>query len=126
MAYGNKIVKTQFEKLCKMCCTEQDICDYFGVSHDTVVRWCHQEYDGTFHQVFKSLCGKGRARLRRIQWEQAESSPQMAIWLGKQYLNQTDRVENNNMERVEFVSDVPSLEGDIPVIEEEQEESEVE
>ena len=35
----------------------------------------------------------GKTSLRRNQWRLAETNPTMAIWLGKQYLNQTDHVE---------------------------------
>ena len=31
--------------------------------------------------------------LRRKQWEMAGKNPTMAIWLGKQWLGQTDKVE---------------------------------
>ena len=31
--------------------------------------------------------------LRRLQFRMAEKSPAMAIWLGKQYLGQTDKID---------------------------------
>ena len=35
----------------------------------------------------------GKISLRRKQWQLAEKSASMAIWLGKQYLNQRDNVD---------------------------------
>jgi len=38
----------------------------------------------------------GRATLRRMQWQAAENgNPTMLIWLGKQMLDQKDKVENS-------------------------------
>ena len=51
--YGANIDKAQFEKLCSILCTEQEICGFFSVSHDTLNRWCHQEYDMTFTEIFE-------------------------------------------------------------------------
>ena len=110
--YGNNIDKNTFEKLCSIMCTEEEICGFFNVSHDTLNRWCHQEYDMTFFDTFKSKSSTGKIALRRIQFKQAESNPSMAIWLGKQYLGQTDKIEQEITDRVEVVNDVPNLEGD--------------
>ena len=35
----------------------------------------------------------GKISLRRKQWQLAEKSASMAIWLGKQYLGQRDNVD---------------------------------
>jgi hypothetical protein len=39
---------------------------------------------------------EGQKKLRRLQWKQAEHNPTMAIFLGKQYLGQADKVETKN------------------------------
>lgn len=104
--YGNKIDKEQFEKLCKIMCTEAEICDYFGVSNDTVNRWCRQEYEDTFENILRAKASLGKISIRRYQMQQAEKNPVMSIWLGKQYLGQTDKVEQTNLERIEFVDDM--------------------
>lgn len=89
----NKIDKKQFEKLCSLQCTLLEICDYFDVEDDTLNLWCKKTYKKTFSEVFKIKRGKGQISLRRMQWQQAEKNATMAIWLGKQYLGQTDKVE---------------------------------
>ena len=112
---GYMISKKLFEDLCKIQCTEKEICSVLHCSNDTLNLWVQQNYvdeDGNpmkFLDVFKCLCDGGKYKIRRIQFEQAEKYPAMAIWLGKQYLGQSDRVENTNNEKVEFISDVPKV-----------------
>ena len=105
--YGALIDKSQFEKLCSILCTEKEICGFFGISHDTLNRWCHQEYDCTFTEIWEEKSSLGKISLRRIQFKQAETNPSMAIWLGKQVLGQTDKIETTIEDRVEVVNDVP-------------------
>lgn len=44
-----------------------------------------------FSDVYKKYSAKGKISLRRYQFQQAEKSTAMAIWLGKQYLGQTEK-----------------------------------
>jgi hypothetical protein len=46
-----------------------------------------------FLEVYKKGLENGKASLRRIQFHLAEKSAGMAIWLGKQYLGQSDKME---------------------------------
>lgn len=97
--YGALIDKANFEKLCSIMCTQPEICGFFGVSHDTLNRWCKQEYDGrTFTEVFEEKSSLGKISLRRIQFKQAESNPTMAIFLGKQYLGQKENIDARPMD----------------------------
>lgn len=88
-----KIAKDQFEMLCSIQCTLAEIAAFFKCSEDTIERWCKREYDETFADVFRIKRGVGRVSLRRSQFRMAETNPTMAIWLGKQYLGQTDKQE---------------------------------
>lgn len=105
--YGAIIDKSQFEKLCSILCTEQEICGFFGTSHDTLNRWCHQEYEMTFTEVWERKSSIGKISLRRIQFKQAETNPSMAIWLGKQILGQSEQIEEKVSDKIEIVNDVP-------------------
>ena len=89
----NRIKKEEFEKLCSLQCTLLEICDFFDVEDDTLNSWCKKTYGTTFSEVFKIKRGKGQISLRRMQWKLAEKNPTMAIFLGKQYLGQVDKVE---------------------------------
>ena len=111
--FGANIDKAQFEKLCSIMCTEQEICGFFGTSHDTLNRWCHQEYNMTFTEIWEKKSSLGKISLRRIQFKQAETNPSMAIWLGKQILGQTDQVETTINDRIEIVNDVPKEDDEV-------------
>ena len=93
-----EISREQFEKLCAMQCTEQEMCGFFGVCEDTLNSWCKRTYGDTFSEVYKKHSQDGKISLRRTQFKLAEKSPAMAIWLGKQYLGQTDKIEQTNIE----------------------------
>ena len=88
-----KIDVKQFEQLCKMQCTEKEICAWFDVCEDTLVEWCKNEYGMNFSDVYEQKKEGGKIALRRYQLQQAEKNPTMAIWLGKQYLKQRDNIE---------------------------------
>lgn len=88
-----EIDKDQFEKLCSLHCTEEEIAGFFNCSADTIERWCKREYEMGFAEVFKVKRSAGRISLRRTQFRMAETNPTMAIWLGKQWLGQTDKKE---------------------------------
>lgn len=89
----DKIDKKKFESLCGLMCTEVEIADFFDVSVDTLERWCSKNYQETFAEIFKKKCSPGKISLRRFQFKQAEKNPTMAIWLGKQWLGQTDKID---------------------------------
>lgn len=88
-----EISRDQFEKLCAMQCTLAEVAAYFGCSEDTIENWCKREYEENFSDVFRVKRGLGRVSLRRAQFRMADNNPTMAIWLGKQYLGQTDKQE---------------------------------
>ena len=88
-----EIDKKQFENLCGLQCTLEEICGWFGVSDKTLNGWCKRTYNASFSEVFKQKRGKGMIALRRAQWRLAEKNATMALWLGKQYLGQRDVVE---------------------------------
>ena len=87
------IDRTQFEKLCSIQCTKEEIAGYFDCSEDTIERWCKRTYKASFAVVFAQKRGVGKISLRRTQWQMAEHNVSMAIWLGKQYLGQAERQE---------------------------------
>ena len=89
-----EINTTDFEKLCLLQRTQREFCSWFDVSDETVNKWCKVEYDGrTFSAVFKEKRENGIISLRRTQFQLAAKSPAMAIFLGKNLLGQTDKVE---------------------------------
>ena len=94
MARPRKEIKQkEFENLCGIQCTKLEICAFFDVTDKTLESWCKRTYHAGFSEVFSQKRGMGKISLRRKQWQLAEKSASMAIWLGKQYLDQRDNVD---------------------------------
>ena len=74
------IDKEQFEKLCGMQCTLEEVCDWFDVQDDTLNRWCKTTYGRTFSEVFKQKRNMGRISLRRSGYELAKHNPAVHIF----------------------------------------------
>ena len=86
-----QIDKEQFENLCGLQCTKEEICAWFGVTEKTLNAWCKRTYNEGFSLIFSQKRGKGKISLRRYQFQLAKKNANMAIWLGKQYLGQKDQ-----------------------------------
>ena len=105
--HGANIDKRTFENLCAIFCTQEEICSVLGYSHDTLNRWCKDNYGGlTFEETWKMKSASGKVSIRRYQFEQARTNTTMAIWLGKQFLGQSDRAEPETTDRIEVINDV--------------------
>ncbi len=91
-----QIDQKQFENLCALQCTEEEICDWFDITDKTLARWCRETYNKRFSEVFREKRSGGKISLRRSQFRLAEKNATMAIWLGKQYLGQKDTVDEED------------------------------
>lgn len=105
-----EIDKTAFEKLCGMQCTESEICAWFDVTDKTLSSWCKRTYGTSFSETYKKYGEAGKASLRRIQFHIAERSAVMAIFLGKQYLGQSDDPVVNNSNMSEMLASLQAME----------------
>ena len=75
-------------KLAEIQCTEEEIASILDVSVRTLQR------DKEFCRVFQTKKKSGKSSLRRMQWKKAEEGDRtLLIWMGKQYLGQSDRQE---------------------------------
>lgn len=88
-----EIDQEQFEKLCGLQCTQEEICCWFDVTDKTLSAWCKSTYGESFSEIYNKKREKGKISLRRAQFRLAEKNAAMAIFLGKNYLGQTDRIE---------------------------------
>lgn len=78
-------------------CTKVEICDVIGISDDTLSRRCKSEHNMTYAEYSEQKGSSGRISLRRKQYELAMSGDRvMLIWLGKQYLKQSEKMEQTN------------------------------
>ena len=84
--------REEFENLCKQHSTVTDIANHFGVSEDTIQRWCKRTYGKTFKEVYRRFQATGRISLRRWLWAAAERGNVPAlIFLSKNELGMSDK-----------------------------------
>lgn len=93
-----EIDKKEFESLLYIQCTLAEVTAYFdnklnGCSEDTIERWCMRTYHKSFADVSREKRDVGKIGLRRLQYRLAEKSVPMAIFLGKNWLGQSDKIE---------------------------------
>lgn len=93
MAGGRPKKQIDYElagKLAAIQCTQEEIAGILDISRQTLLK------DEQFLYIFRTKKEAGRSSLRRMQWKTAEGgNPTMQIWLGKQYLGQSDKQDNN-------------------------------
>jgi hypothetical protein len=88
-------------KLSLLQCTQNEIASFLGVSVDTLLR--RKE----FCELHKKGMEEGRMSLRRLQWKKAQDgNTTMLIWLGKQYLGQSDKQELTGKDGKSLVPDI--------------------
>ena len=101
------INKGELEKLCGIQCTIEEIAGWFNCHEDTIRRFCEREYGMKFHEVYDKFSANGKISIRRTQFRIAEDgNATMAIWLGKQYLGQTDKQDLNLDAKQDFVFNI--------------------
>jgi hypothetical protein len=101
-----------FENLCSIFCTQAEICEIMGVDDMTLRAWVERHYKEVYSVVYKKKAGMGKMSLRRAQLKMAQNNPTMAIWLGKQFLNQVDRIEEQITGSVFIKNEVPTNDSD--------------
>ncbi len=84
----------EFDKLCQLQCTLEEIAGWFDCSKDNIRNKIKEKFNMTFSTYFEQKRAGGKISLRRMQFQTAEKgNAAMQIWLGKQYLGQTDKQE---------------------------------
>lgn len=82
------------EKLCSLMCTAEEIAGFLDVSVDTLSRRIKETYGQTFAEYFEQKKIGAQIALRRAQWQLAmNGNPTMLIWLGKQFLGQSNKTD---------------------------------
>ena len=81
----------ELKKLCRLNCTMEEIAAFFDCNKKTIERRMADDED--FKRAVDDGRSMGRLSMRRKQLELMENgNATMAIWLGKQYLGQSDKV----------------------------------
>lgn len=77
------------ETLASFFCTVDEICSVMNICRTVA------DSDKRFREAYERGLTKAKASLRRKQWELAkQGNVTMLIWLGKQYLEQSDYVRS--------------------------------
>ena len=80
-------------ELARLMCTNKEIASVLRISHDTIER--------RYKEVLEEGRADAKVGLRREQFRKAmEGNVQMLIFLGKQYLNQSDVIVNKDENEV--------------------------
>lgn len=99
-----------FESLCQIQCTEEEICQFFSCSEKTLNKWCREKYGANFSQVFREKRGVGKISLRRAQYQAAlNGNASLLIWLGKQYLGQRENTGTDEKNEIEDLTPVSEM-----------------
>jgi hypothetical protein len=96
---------------CKLQCTGEECAALQGMNYCTLNNHLKDEKDMSFPEYFELHRAEGLKSLRRRQYDKAikDGNSRMLIWLGKQYLRQTDRakveqtVEEKTPTKIEFI-----------------------
>lgn len=102
-----EITRKELEDILLCQCNKNEVLDYFCCTEKDLDNFCKKEYNKTFSQLQKEQNSLGKANLRKLQFEHAKQSVQMAIWLGKQYLGQEEKQKVQNDSKFVFVNDIP-------------------
>ena len=98
-----------FDELCRIQCTKTEIAAVLKMSDDTLSRRIKEEFGVTFTELYKEKRQAGFASIRRKQFEVAmagNGNVGMLIWLGKNWLGQSDKIEETvktELPSIEFV-----------------------
>ena len=105
--------KKQFVDLVGLGCSEKEICWWFRdekgkpANNDTLTRWCKREFGMTFKEFYeKNGAMMLKVKLRQNQLALSSKSAAMAIFLGKNYLDQRDAfetIDNRPIEKLEEI-----------------------
>ena len=82
------------EYMATIHCTQKEIAGIMHVDEDTLNRLIRVRYKMSFSEFYERYSASGNMSLRRAQFKSAEAgNTSMQIWLGKQWLDQSDKLE---------------------------------
>jgi hypothetical protein len=86
----------KLDAMCAIHCTGEECAAILGISYDTLNRALKRDGNKGFADYFKQKGASGKMSLRRKQYDHAMGgNSTMLIWLGKQWLGQSDKVEDS-------------------------------
>lgn len=95
----------QLGKLAEMCCSVEEVAAYFRTTVQTVRARLKKD---PLKSVWESGLARGRISLRRAQMQSALGGDRtMQIWLGKQLLDQKDKIDQEVKQEQKWVVELP-------------------
>jgi hypothetical protein len=95
----------QLGKLAEMCCSIEEVAAYFRTTVQTVRARLKKD---PLKTVWESGLARGRISLRRAQMQSALGGDRtMQIWLGKQLLDQKDKIDQDVKQEQKWVVELP-------------------
>lgn len=105
--------KKTFIDLVGIGCDQKEICWFFRdptgkpANIDTLSRWCKRTFNMNFQEYSAQNSGIAlKIKLRQNQLKLSEKSAAMAIFLGKNYLGQTDHIEMTDTEALDILKNI--------------------
>lgn len=84
----------EFDKLCEIQCTIQELAAYFRCSEDALLKAVKRVKGVPFGVYFEQMKGSGRVSLRRKMFQTAlKGDRQLMVWLSKQHLKMAEKSE---------------------------------
>jgi len=103
----------EFEKLCFLQCTQQEIMGFFDIkTKDTLNTRIREQYgdEHCFSTIYEQKSQGGKISIRRKQFQVGMSgNVSMLIWLGKNWLGQSDKQEHIVESEIKIVADSDDL-----------------
>ncbi len=123
----------ELNKLINFGHTGEECADWFGIDYDTLNKRIKEKYGATFSEYYRKNIIKFKSSLRRLQFQSAmgikekiekkdskgkdkiyeyyvvKPSVDMQKFLGKQYLGQTEKVENTTVELTDIAKKLEDI-----------------
>jgi hypothetical protein len=99
----------QVDKLCAIHCRKEEISAIIGISDDTLERRIKEKHGVSFAEYFAEKSATGKMSLRHKQYQTAMAgNVALLIFLGKNWLGQSDKQEITNLgESKQFILAYP-------------------
>ena len=92
------------ESLASIFCTQEEIASILSKKEPISVRTLQR--DEKFNLCFAKGQNNAKMSVRRNQFKLSENNPTMAIWLGKQYLQQKDNFNEINTDALKKLDEL--------------------
>lgn len=117
---GPKLTKIDWKQATNMAainCTGEEMAAILDIDYDTLQRACKRDHGIKFADWIAKKSASGKMSLRRKQYTTAmDGNVTMLIWLGKNWLNQKDKQEEDKADEVEgLVKALSVLSSKLPV-----------